>query len=166
MSLLFSGFTGLMLFSFGLVWLLLNACAICACMWIKLKLARGLEKCLAKVNKQLIKHKLLVTLDDRGKMSCHKVNLCFLFFESEPCVTQLQQVIDREEGGAIAPGWERRLDVPSIDIIIQGNQSTRLSRRQVRKYRFSSKQFQLITPPWRRSGVGGDGLPPLLAALG
>ncbi|XP_077285999.1 uncharacterized protein LOC143911120 isoform X2 [Arctopsyche grandis] len=132
MSLLFSGLTGLTLFSFGVVWLLLNAAAIFICMWLKLQLARGLEKCLGRVNKQLIKHKLLVTLDDRGKISCHKVTLCFMYFDTAPCVMQLQQVIDRDEGSSIQPGWERRLDVTANDIIIQGSQTTRLSRRQER----------------------------------
>lgn len=40
---------------------------------IKLKLARGLEKCLARVNSTLIKHKIIIALDDRGNISCHKM---------------------------------------------------------------------------------------------
>lgn len=132
MGFLFSGLSGLTQFTLGIVWLLLNAVAICVSMWLKLQLGKGLEKCLAGVNKQLMKHKLLVTLDDRGKMSCHKVNLCFMYFDTAPCVAQLQQVIERDEGGAIPPGWERRLDVTANDIIIQGSQTTRLSRKQVK----------------------------------
>lgn len=131
MALLFSGLTGLTLFSLGVVWLLLNAAAIFICMWLKLQLSKGLEKCLGRVNKQLMKHKLLLALDDRGKMSCHKVNLCFMYFDSTPCVTQLKQVIERDEGGTIPVGWERRLDVTANDIVIQGSQTTRLSQKQV-----------------------------------
>lgn len=131
MALLFSGLTGLILFSLGVVWLLLNAATIFVCMWIKLKLSKGLEQCLGRVNKQLMKHKLLLTLDDRGKMSCHKVTLCFMFFDSAPCIAHLQQVIERDEGSSIPVGWERRLDVTANDIVIQGNQTTRLSRKQV-----------------------------------
>ncbi|CAH0404733.1 unnamed protein product [Chilo suppressalis] len=132
LALLFSGLTGLTLFSLGVMWLILNAAAIFLCMWIKLKLSKGLEQCLASVNKLLNKHKLVITLDDRGKISCHKVNLCFLYFDSGPCIAHIQQFIDSEEGRTIMEGWEQRLDVSANDIVIQGAQSTRLSRKQER----------------------------------
>uniref|UniRef100_A0A1E1VXN8 Transmembrane protein 268 n=1 Tax=Pectinophora gossypiella TaxID=13191 RepID=A0A1E1VXN8_PECGO len=130
LALLFSGLTGLTLFSLGVLWLVLNAAAIFLCMWIKLKLSKGLEQCLGSVNKLLNKHKLILALDDRGKISCHKVNLCFIYFDSGPCIAHIQQFIESEEGKTIMEGWEQRLDVPANDIVIQGSQSTRLSRRQ------------------------------------
>ncbi|XP_047041807.1 transmembrane protein 268 isoform X1 [Helicoverpa zea] len=130
LALLFSGLTGLILFSLGVLWLILNAAAIFLCMWIKLRLSKGLEQCLARVNKLLSKHKLILALDDRGKISCHKVNLCFIYFDSGPCIAHIQQFIESEEGKTIMQGWEQRLDVPTNDIVIQGTQSTRLSRKQ------------------------------------
>ncbi|XP_030021450.1 transmembrane protein 268 isoform X2 [Manduca sexta] len=132
LALLFSGLTGLTLFSLGVLWLILNAAAIFLCMWIKLRLSKGLEQCLARVNKLLNKHKLILALDDRGKISCHKVNLCFIYFDSGPCITHIQEFIESEEGKTIMQGWEQRLDVPASDIVIQGSQTTRLSRRQER----------------------------------
>ncbi|XP_052747279.1 uncharacterized protein LOC112058255 isoform X2 [Bicyclus anynana] len=132
LALLFSGLEGLTLFSLGVLWLILNAMAIFLCMWIKLRLFKGLEQCLASVNKLLNKHKLLLALDDRGKLSCHKVNLCFIYFDSAPCIGHLQQFIESEEGKTIMQGWEQRLDVTANDIVIQGSQSTRLSRKQER----------------------------------
>ncbi|XP_068621610.1 uncharacterized protein [Battus philenor] len=132
LSLLFSGLTGLTLFSLGVLWLILNAMAIFLCMWIKLRLSKGLEQCLGSVNKLLNKHKLLLALDDRGKISCHKVNLCFIYFDSGPCIAHIQQFIESEEGKSIMQGWEQRLDVTVNDIVIQGSQSTRLSRKQER----------------------------------
>ncbi|XP_022123702.2 transmembrane protein 268 isoform X2 [Pieris rapae] len=132
LSLLFSGLTGLTLFSLGVVWLILNALAIFVCMWIKLRLSKGLERCLASVNKLLIKHKLILALDDRGKLSCHKVHLCFLYFDSEPCISHIQQFIASEEGKTIIQGWEQKLDVQATDIVIRGSQTTRLSRKQER----------------------------------
>lgn len=131
LALLFSGMTGLLLFTLGVLWLILNAGAIFLCMWIKLALSRGLEQCLASVNKLLNKHKLVLALDDRGKISCHKVNLCFIYFDSGPCVAHIQQFIESEEGKSVSEGWEKRLDVTANDIVIQGSQSTRLSRKQV-----------------------------------
>lgn len=132
-GLLFSGLTGIPLFSLGVGWLFLNAAAIFVCMWSKLRLSRGLEKCLAMVNKQLMRHKIILSLDDRGKISCHKVNLVFMYFDPAPCITFLNEFIERNEqnGTTIEPGWEARLDLAVNDIIIQGSNTTRLSRKQV-----------------------------------
>ncbi|KAL9927966.1 uncharacterized protein ACN427_003474 isoform 2-T2 [Glossina fuscipes fuscipes] len=135
LTLLFSGLQGVALFSLGVGWLFLNAAAIFLCMWIKLRLARGLEKCLARVNKQLIKHKILLILDDRGRISCHKVNLCFLYFDSAQCVNFLNEFLEQTEqngGEAIKAGWEAKLDIDLNDIVIQGSNPVRLSRKQER----------------------------------
>jgi hypothetical protein len=133
LGLLFSGLTGLTLFTLGVGWLFLNAAAIFFCIWVKVRLARGLERCLARVNKQLIRHKIIVALDDRGNISCHKVTLCFIYFEPSQCISYLNTFIERNEqnGTTIEPGWEARLDVSSNDIVIQGANTTRLSRKQV-----------------------------------
>lgn len=133
LGLLFSGLKGIPLFSLGVGWLFLNAAAIFMCMWVKLRLARGLERCLASVNKQLIRHKIILALDDRGRISCHKVNLCFMYYDPEQCVNYLNEFIERSEqnGNTIEAGWESRLDVDVNDIIIQGSNTTRVSKRKV-----------------------------------
>lgn len=131
LGLLFSGLTGFVLFGFGIGWLILNAAAIFFSMWIKYKLQRNLERCLAGVNKTLLRHKIVVALDDRGKLSCHKVNLCFLYMDSGPCIAHLQNTIELQERDA-TNGWEQRMDITANDIVIQGARTTRLSRRQVR----------------------------------
>jgi hypothetical protein len=87
LGLLFSGIKGVLLFSLAVGWLFLNAVAIFLCMWIKLRILRGLEKCLARVNKLLMKHKIILALDDRGNFSCHKVHLCFIYFDPAPCIS-------------------------------------------------------------------------------
>lgn len=136
LGILFSGLTGITLFSLGVAWLFLNAAAVFMCMWVKLRLARGLERCMARVNKQLLRHKILLALDDRGNVSCHKVNLCFLYFEPSQCVNYINEFIERNEqqGTVIQPGWEERLDVSAGDIVIQGSNTTRVSRKQVRNF--------------------------------
>lgn len=138
LGILFSGLTGITLFSLGVAWLFLNAAAVFMCMWVKLRLARGLERCMARVNKQLLRHKILLALDDRGNISCHKVNLCFLYFEPSQCVNYINEFIERNEqqGTVIQPGWEERLDVSAGDIVIQGSNTTRVSRKQVIFYVF------------------------------
>jgi hypothetical protein len=45
-----------------------------------------MEKCMAGVNANLLKHKLMIAVDDRGKLSCHKVNLCFIYIEPAECI--------------------------------------------------------------------------------
>jgi hypothetical protein len=40
-----------------------------------LQLNKSLEKCMGSVNTNLIRHRLLMALDDRGKLSCHKVHI-------------------------------------------------------------------------------------------
>ncbi|XP_033228050.1 uncharacterized protein LOC117179929 isoform X2 [Belonocnema kinseyi] len=145
LGLLFSGVTGLTLFSLGVMWLVLNAAAIFLCMFIKIKLNRNLEKCMAQVNKHLLRHKILLGLDDRGKISCHKVNLCYLYFDSADCISKLQEVIELEETGGRAvdedlgsearcrQNLQQKMDIDDSDIIIQGSASTRLSRKQARE---------------------------------
>lgn len=130
LSLLFSGLTGLTLFGLGIAWLLLNAAIIFLSMYIKFKLSRNLERCMAHINKQFLRHKIIVALDDRGKISCHKVNLCFIYMDSAPCVTRLQSSIEQQERDC--NGWEQRMDISAEDIVIQGSRTTRLSRKQVR----------------------------------
>lgn len=135
LGLLFSGLTGITLFALGVTWLFMNMATVFLCMWVKIRLARGLEKCLARVNKQLVRHKILLVLDDRGKISCHKVNLCFVYFDPAQCVNYLNDFIEHNEqsGTTIEPGWEARLDLNTSDIVIQGANTTRVSRKQVRE---------------------------------
>lgn len=152
LGLLFSGLKGIALFSLGVGWLFLNAAAIFICMWIKLCLARGLERCLAAVNKQLVRHKIVLALDDRGRISCHKVNLCFMYYDPEQCVNYLNEFIERSEqnGTMIEAGWESRLDVDANDIVIQGSTTTRVSRKQVRVPKPNYKNLSEADGSWSR----------------
>jgi hypothetical protein len=51
-----------------------------------LQLNHSLERCMAQVNRHLLRHKIILGLDDRGKLSCHKVNLCFIYFDTMECI--------------------------------------------------------------------------------
>nr|CAD7202694.1 unnamed protein product [Timema douglasi] len=96
---------------------------------------------MAQVNKHLLRHSIILGLDDRGKLSCHKVNLCFIYFDTADCIKKLQEVIDREEreGRPVnreetaeerrqRQAFQERMDIEDRDIIIQGSNTTRLSR--------------------------------------
>ncbi|XP_019873176.1 uncharacterized protein LOC109601376 isoform X2 [Aethina tumida] len=150
LGLLFSGLTGLTLFGLGIAWLILNAAAIFFSIWLKYRLSRNLERCLAHVNKQLLRHKIVLALDDRGKISCHKVNLCFLYMDSAPCIAQLQTTIEQQERDP-ASGWEQRMDITANDIVIQGSRTTRLSRKQER----AALLYLRYVSRWGRDRVRG-----------
>ena len=57
-----------------------------------------------------------------------------IFMNSLNSFSYINNFLERREvnGQTVEPGWESRLDIESNDIIIQGNSSTRLSRKQVR----------------------------------
>nr|CAD7432417.1 unnamed protein product [Timema monikensis] len=114
---------------------------------------------MAQVNKHLLRHNIILGLDDRGKLSCHKVNLCFIYFDTADCIKKLQEVIDREEreGRPVnreetaeerrqRQAFQERMDIEDRDIIIQGSNTTRLSRKQVSNTtRLSRKQVSSTT---------------------
>jgi hypothetical protein len=50
------------------------------------QLNKQMEKCMAAVNSNLLKHNLMMAIDDRGKISCHKVNICFIYIQPSECI--------------------------------------------------------------------------------
>lgn len=58
---------------------------------------------MAFINSSLLKHNIILGVDDRGKLSCQKVNLCFIYFESADCIKKLEQILEEkppEENGS------------------------------------------------------------------
>jgi hypothetical protein len=116
LSMLLSGVKGILLFALGVSWLFINACAIFFCVHIKLKIYRGLERCMAKVNKSFIKHKIIVVTIDRGHISCHKVNLNFIYYDSTECINTLNNFIyNHSNKDAIKKKIEGWVDTDSKD---------------------------------------------------
>ncbi|XP_076352165.1 uncharacterized protein LOC143247666 [Tachypleus tridentatus] len=144
LSLLFSGVRGLALFGGGIVWLIVNAIGIFICMWVKVKLYRMLERCMASVNALMFKHRTLLGLDDRGKISCHKINLIFVYFDVSYCIKYLKDMLDNEDPARNENTVEQqsenqvqnrpfdhsRMDIDTSDIIITGNTTTRVSQKE------------------------------------
>lgn len=97
LCLLFSGWTGGPLFTGGMLWLLLNALGIFAAIYVKQKLYRMLEEAIAQVNAVLSKHNVFLGLDDRGRYSCHKVELVFVYFDAKYCIKFLQDMLNNSE---------------------------------------------------------------------
>jgi len=140
LGLLFSGARGPALFGCGVLWLILTAVAIFLVMWIKSKLSHGLERCVAKANQQLIRHNIILGVDDRGKLSCQKTHLCFIYFDTADCVKKLQSIIEAEENVSQAEAnpeeqrrrteFHSRMDIDDSDIVVTGANTTRISRKQ------------------------------------
>lgn len=143
LCLLFSGVRGLALFGGGVVWLVVNALGIFVCMWLKFKLLHMLERCIASINQLFFRHKVLLGLDDRGKISCHKVHLIFVYFDVGPCIRYLYEMLENQDrqdaadargggdasssrngGAAVYPIHRSRMDIDTSDIIITGSSST------------------------------------------
>jgi len=135
LSLLFSGFQGIELFACGVVWLIMNAGAIFFCMWIKIKLNKQMEKCMSVVNQSLIKHNLLLGVDDRGKISCHKVNLVFIYFEPADCIKRLETVLaEKPEENGEAGGFNRDQYLREVEqfddaeVVVAGRNAVRVDK--------------------------------------
>jgi len=137
LGILFSKVMGLVLFGLGVAWLICNAMAIFLCMWVKLKLNKSLESCIASVNGGLLKHKLLLALDDRGKVSCHKVNLCFIYLDCNQCITQLEKLLNEKPdettvNGAIFDREAYLRDVEGfedVEVVVAGRNSVHVGKR-------------------------------------
>ncbi|XP_057373853.1 transmembrane protein 268-like isoform X4 [Daphnia carinata] len=142
LGLLFSGAKGITLFGCGVIWLIINAGAIFVCMWMKNKMNHGLEKAVAKANQTLTRHRIILGVDDRGKLSCHKTHLCFIYFDTTDCVRKLQALLDAEghanrtetnaEDLQRQRQMRQRMDIDDTDIVVAGANPIRISRKQAR----------------------------------
>jgi len=140
LCLLFSGFQGVELFACGVAWLVMNAAAIFICMWVKLKLNKQLEKCMASINASLMKHKIILGLDDRGRLSCHKVNLCFIYFDPADCCKKLESVladqtpVANDQNGGVFDRDQYLKDegFEDVEVVVAGRNAVKLDRKQER----------------------------------
>jgi len=134
LSLLFSGFVGIQLFGCGVAWLILNAAAIFVCMWIKLKLNKQMELCMSFINSGLLKHNIILGLDDRGKISCQKVNLCFIYFDPTECIKKLESILEekQEENFDREAYLKNDEQFEDIEIVVPGRTVSKVNRKHER----------------------------------
>ena len=122
MSLLFSGARGVSLFAGGSLWLMMNAVGVFACIYFKFKLQQSLERCVSCVNRLFLRHKLLMGVDDRGTLSCHKINLLFLYFDTSLCVRYLDSLLasaagaDSRSASGLTGSSHPSLDITHIEV--------------------------------------------------
>ena len=66
----------------------------------------------------------------------HLIAVLMTFLYLLQFFSYINNFLERNEqsGTPIQPGWESRLDIPTNDIVIQGANTTRISRKQVNSY--------------------------------
>jgi hypothetical protein len=130
----------------------------------------GLERCMAMVNSGLLKHNLLLALDDRGKISCHKVrpapsifltssnqqvNLCFLFFDAKECVAHLGKVLaekPEERSQEAGPVFDREAYLretegfDEVEVVVAGRNSVKVGGRSERAEKLFLHYAQRLEP--------------------
>ncbi|CAG2169756.1 unnamed protein product, partial [Oppiella nova] len=148
LSLLFSGIKGLPLFVGGVIWLVINVFGIFATMYLKVKpfmqylyynpiqkLYHLLERCISQVNGMLYKYNILLGVDDRGSLSCHKINLIFIYFDVKYCIKFLNDMLENETlatNGQLSTTSTiiSRMDINTSDITITGTQPKSVSQKE------------------------------------
>ncbi|XP_054156801.1 transmembrane protein 268-like [Oppia nitens] len=142
LSILFSGMKGLPLFVGGVIWLVVNVFGIFVTMFFKVKLYHLLERCISQVNRMLYKNNILLGVDDRGSLSCHKINLIFIYFDVTYCIKFLKDMLDNENRSANGDQQQHsvpmsntssilsRMDINTEDVIITGTQPKTLSQKE------------------------------------
>ncbi|XP_014666965.1 PREDICTED: uncharacterized protein LOC106808663 isoform X2 [Priapulus caudatus] len=91
------GIRGLELFGGVIVWLIILAVGVFLCMYAKRRMDYNLNKAVGAANRILIKHKLLLCLEDLGRISCHKLSLHFFSYDISECVVTIANKLFDEE---------------------------------------------------------------------
>jgi len=109
---------------------------------------------MGRVNASLLKHKLIIGVDDRGKLSCHKVNLCFMYLDSSPCITYLENLLDdkpedQANNGVVFDREAYLREVEGFDdreIVVSGRNSVKIGGKSER----AEKLFLHYSQRWAK----------------
>ncbi|KRZ05902.1 Vacuolar protein sorting-associated protein 52 -like protein [Trichinella zimbabwensis] len=92
---LFSNARGLVLFALSLGWSSVIGLGTLLCVIFERMLNQSLNACVATVNRFLVRHNLLLCVDDRGKFSCHKIAIVFLYFNLDQCTLEVSKSVEK-----------------------------------------------------------------------
>jgi hypothetical protein len=107
-----------------------------------MKIYHMMERCVANVNRMFYKSNVLLGVDDRGKISCHKVNLAFVYMDVTYCIKYLNDMLEneghltRDAAATTSPQPSLDLmrmtqDIDAEDVIITGSSGpTRLPQKE------------------------------------
>ncbi|KRX44759.1 Vacuolar protein sorting-associated protein 52 -like protein, partial [Trichinella murrelli] len=108
---LFSNARGLVLFALSLSWSFVIGLGTLLCVIFERMLDQSLSACVATVNRFLVRHNLLLCVDDRGKFSCHKIAIVFLYFNLDQCILAVAKNV--EKIGLKLPRQQHHLSIPT-----------------------------------------------------
>ncbi|KAL1244841.1 Vacuolar protein sorting-associated protein [Trichinella spiralis] len=92
---LFSNARGLVLFALSLGWSSVIGLGTLLCVIFERMLDQSLSACVATVNRFLVRYNLLLCVDDRGKFSCHKIAIVFLYFNLDQCILEVAKNVEK-----------------------------------------------------------------------
>uniref|UniRef100_A0A1I8BIT1 Uncharacterized protein n=1 Tax=Meloidogyne hapla TaxID=6305 RepID=A0A1I8BIT1_MELHA len=75
---------------FTIVWLLMLLLGLLLCVFIRKYIVLSLRNLMKDVNKiSFLQYKILIGVQDRGQLSCHKVALMFIFLDTNGCKEEI-----------------------------------------------------------------------------
>jgi hypothetical protein len=74
-------------------WMLMLFVGIFFCIIIRKHLRIGLAELVGEANKHLLHYNLIAGVQDRGQLSCHKVVIIFMFYESKECIVDIEKLL-------------------------------------------------------------------------
>ncbi|CAD5231346.1 unnamed protein product [Bursaphelenchus xylophilus] len=84
---------GLHVMVFTILWGLMLCIGLGFCILLRKYLANGLNLVVRDANDQAIKHNLMVGVQDRGQISCHKVVLVLMYYDVRECQHDIKKCI-------------------------------------------------------------------------
>ncbi|KRX19180.1 Vacuolar protein sorting-associated protein 52 -like protein, partial [Trichinella nelsoni] len=140
---LFSNARGLVLFALSLGWSSVIGLGTLLCVIFERMLDQSLSCCVATVNRFLVRHNLLLCVDDRGKFSCHKIAIVFLYFNLDQCILEVAKNVEklglklhrRQHHLPIptAPSVSSQVDIVAAPTTAQNKHTQRYCRDLIRK---------------------------------
>uniref|UniRef100_A0A7E4VEQ8 BTB domain-containing protein n=1 Tax=Panagrellus redivivus TaxID=6233 RepID=A0A7E4VEQ8_PANRE len=76
-----------------LCWMVMLFVGVFFCIVIRKHLRIGLTECIGEANKDLLHHSLIVGVQDRGQLSCHKVVLIFMKYDVSECLVDIEKLL-------------------------------------------------------------------------
>ncbi|GAU97814.1 hypothetical protein RvY_09045 [Ramazzottius varieornatus] len=114
--LLFTGLRGINLFVAGLIWLIVAGTGMCFCLYAKKKMNDGLRDAVATANKFTIKQRLIVGVDDRGKLSMHKTFVLLMYYDVSDCIIKIAELLRSSKIVSIQNGSTIAFSHPNPDM--------------------------------------------------
>lgn len=84
---------GLHVMVFTVLWTIMLCIGIGFCVLIRKYLVHALHLVVRDANEISLKHNVLVGIQDRGQLSCHKVVIVLIFYNPDECIEDIKKLI-------------------------------------------------------------------------